>query len=128
MKNSLKISLLLVITALLSGCASFGKGIAEAFLEKQQAVDTRLCEIRGKPFKGLLPFLDNKPGKMKVLMVHGVGDHLPGYTTQFLEKLAKELDLTAMAAQVKNITLTSRIDTTKNLGNLRITRLLLPFD
>ncbi len=124
MKNSLKISLLLVIIILLSGCASFGKGIAEAFLEKQQAVDTRLCEIRGKPFKGLSPFLGNKPGKMKVLMVHGVGDHLPGYTTQFLEKLAKELDLTAMAAQVKNITLTSRIDTTKNLGNLRITRLL----
>jgi replicative DNA helicase len=98
--------------------------MAEAFLEKQQSVDTRLCEIWGKPFKGLSPFLGNKQGKMKVLMVHGVGDHKPGYSTQFVEKLAKELDLPVMSAQYKNISLTSRVDSSKNLGNLRISRLL----
>lgn len=114
----------LLITTQLSGCASLGKGMAEAFLEKQQSVDTRLCEIWGKPFKGLAPFLDNKQGKMKVLMVHGVGDHLPGYSTQFVEKLAKELDLPVTSSQYKNITLTSRLDSSKNLGNLRISRLL----
>lgn len=119
--NSLR---LLIIVALLSGCASMGKGIAEAFLEKQQAIDTRLCEIWGKSFNGLSPFLDNKQGKMKVLMVHGVGDHMPGYSTQFIEKLAKELDLSMMSTQYKNITLTDRLDTGKNLGNLRITHLL----
>lgn len=124
MKHIVNIFLLLITTAQLSGCASLGKGIAEAFFEKQQSVDTRLCEIWGKPFKGLSPFLDNKQGKMKVLMVHGVGDHLPGYSTQFLEKLAKELDLPVMSAQYKNITLTSRLDSSKNLGNLRINRLL----
>lgn len=112
------------MTTQLSGCASLGKGMAEAFLEKQQETDTRVCEIWGKPFKGLLPFLNNKQGKMKVLMVHGVGDHLPGYSTQFVEKLAKELDLPVMSSQYKNITLTSRVDNSKNLGNLRITRLL----
>jgi hypothetical protein len=120
----MKYLLLLIIAPLLSGCASMGKGMAEAFLEKQQSADTRVCELWGKPFEGLLPFLDNKQGKMKVLMVHGVGDHLPGYSTQFVEKLAKELDLPVMAAQYKNITLTSRIDSGKNLGNLRINRLL----
>ncbi len=124
MKHIVNIFLLLITTAQLSGCASLGKGIAEAFFEKQQSVDTRLCEIWGKSFKGLSPFLDNKQGKMKVLMVHGVGDHLPGYSTQFLEKLAKELDLPVMSAQYKNITLTSRLDSSKNLGNLRINRLL----
>lgn len=98
--------------------------MVEAYLEKQESVDTRLCEIWGKPFHGLLPYLDNKKGKMKVLMVHGVGDHLPGYSTQFLEKLASELNLTVMAAKQKNITLTSRFDSSKNLGNLRIIRLL----
>jgi hypothetical protein len=108
----------------LSGCASIGKGMVEAYLEKQQFIDTRVCEIWGEPFNGLSPFLGNNQGKMKVLMVHGVGDHLPGYSTQFVEKLTKELDLPVMSKQYKNISLTSRIDNSKNLGNLRITRWL----
>jgi hypothetical protein len=124
MKLPMKHFLLIIIATQLSGCASIGKGVAEAFLEKQQSADNRVCELWGKPFKGLSPFLDNKQGKMKVLMVHGVGDHLPGYSTQFVEKLAKELNLPVMSAQYKNITLTSRIDPGKNLGNLRINRLL----
>lgn len=124
MKLPMKHFLLVIIAAQLSGCASIGKGVAEAFLEKQQSADNRVCELWGKPFKGLSPFLDNKQGKMKVLMVHGVGDHLPGYSTQFVEKLAKELDLPVMSAQYKNITLTSRTEPGKNLGNLRINRLL----
>lgn len=98
--------------------------MVEAFLEKQNEADTRVCEIWGKAFGGLTPFLDNKLGKMKVLMVHGVGNHLPGYSTQFVEKLAKELDMPVMSSGKKNITLTSRIDNTKNLGNLGVVRFL----
>ncbi|MDO9167600.1 MAG: hypothetical protein Q7U18_00670 [Methylobacter sp.] len=124
MKQILSSFLLLLTTTQLSGCASLGKGMAEAFLEKQQSVDIRVCDIRGKPFDGLAPFLGNKQGKMKVLMVHGVGNHWPGYSTQFVEKLAEELDLPVMSAQYKNISLTSRFDSSKNLGNLRINRLL----
>ncbi|MBN2089632.1 hypothetical protein JW964_08460 [candidate division KSB1 bacterium] len=119
-----KIFFLSVVAAQISGCSSFGKGVVEAVMEKQQAVDTRLCEVWGKSFNGIMPFLNLQKGKMKVLMVHGVGDHLPGYSTQFVEKLAKELDLPVMSAQYKNITLTDPFDTTKNLGNLRINRLL----
>ncbi|MSS76618.1 MAG: hypothetical protein EXR90_07095, partial [Methyloglobulus sp.] len=94
------------------------------FFEQQDAVDTRVCEIWGKAFDGLAPFLNNGRGKVKVLMVHGVGDHLPGYSTQFVEKLAAELDLPVMSALKKNITLTSNHDTSKNLGNLSVARLL----
>ena len=113
------------IIATAHGCSSLGKGIAEAVLEKQEgSADTRLCEIWGRPFNGLSPYLDTKKGLMKVLMVHGVGDHLPGYSTQFVEKLAKELDLPVMSAKYKTISLTSRLDSSKNLGNLRISRLL----
>ncbi len=119
-----KIFILPIIAAELSSCSSFGKGVIEAVMEKQQAVDTRLCEVWGKSFSGIMPFLDHQKGKMKVLMVHGVGDHLPGYSTQFIEKLAKELELPVMSAQYKNITLTDPLDATKNLGNLRINRLL----
>ena len=114
----------LILTIALSGCTSLGKGMFEAFLEQQQEVDSRVCEIWGKAFDGLTPFLDNKLGKMKVLMVHGVGDHLPGYSTQFSEKLAQELDLPVMSAQKKNITLTSRLDNSKKLGNLAVVRFL----
>ena len=124
MRLLFKIHFLLLISILLSGCASLGKGMVEGFLESQEAEDTRVCEIWGKPFDGLAPFLDNHNGKMKVLMVHGVGDHLPGYSTQFVEKLAVELDLPVMSSQKKDITLTSRDDNSKNLGNLRVVRLL----
>ena len=98
--------------------------MVEGFLEQQGAEDTRVCEIWGKAFEGLAPFLDNHTGKMKVLMVHGVGDHLPGYSTQFIEKLAAELNLPVMSAQKKNISLTSRYDSSKNLGNLGVVRFL----
>lgn len=124
MKVVFKTFFFLLLSASLSGCTSLGKGMAEAFLEKQEEADTRVCEIWGKAFSGLAPFLDNHIGKMKVLMVHGVGDHLPGYSTQFVEKLAKELDMPVMSSHKKNITLTSRFDNSKNLGNLGVVRFL----
>jgi hypothetical protein len=124
MSQLLNKTILLFLAVHLFGCSSIGKGMVEAYLEKQEAVDTRLCEIWGKPFTGLTPYLSNSKGKMKVLMVHGVGDHLPGYSTQFLEKLRLKLDLSIQSSHSKNITLTNRGDETKNLGNLRISRLL----
>ena len=87
----LLLSFLIVI--LLSGCASIGKGAAQAVLEKSENEDTRQCQVWGKPFMGIEADLAQKDGKTKVLFVHGVGDHIPGYTTEFLEKLAKELNL-----------------------------------
>lgn len=116
--------LILGFTVLLSGCASFGKGITEAILEKQDNEDTRICEITGNSFTGLKPQLETPGRKMKVLMVHGVGNHLPGYSTEFLEKLAKELDLTVTTRAYKNITLSDPKEAGTNLGNLRIHRYL----
>lgn len=124
MKSFYKATLLALFTVNLNGCASLGEGVAKAFLDKQAEEDTRVCEIWGKTFAGVSPHLNRDKGKMKLLMVHGVGDHMPGYSRQFLEKLAKEMDLPVMAAEQKNIQLTSRIDATRNLGNLRVNRLL----
>ncbi len=114
----------LAISLLLGGCSSIGKGIAEAYLEKQDSEDTRICEITGEKFAGIKPQLEVPGRKMKVLMVHGVGNHLPGYSTQFLEKLTKELDLTVTARAHKNIALADPKDPAKHLGNLRINRYL----
>jgi hypothetical protein len=109
---------------LLSGCSSLGKGVTEALLEKQEAKDTRMCEIWGTNFKGLKPHLSNEKGRMKVLMVHGVGDHKPGYATEFFEKLAKELDLSVTSRSHKNIKLSDSKNPDMPLGNLRINRFL----
>ncbi len=115
---------LAILCIILQGCSSFGRGIAEAVLEKQEQEDTRVCEVWGGAFRGLDPDLDNSQGLLKVLMVHGVGDHQPGYATQFLEKLSKQLNLTVSARQPKNLSLVFPSKTTKPLGNLRIHRLL----
>jgi len=114
----------LSIAMLLSGCASLGKGAMEAFLEKSESEDTRLCHVWGNSFAGIDANLVKKQEKTKVLFVHGVGDHIPGYTAQFLEKLAKELNLNVRSAEQKNIELTTPLLPDKNLGNLRITHLL----
>ena len=116
--------LALSFIVLLSGCSSIGKGIAEAVLEKQDQDDNRVCEIWGEKFTGLKPQLEHNDRKMKLMMVHGVGHHLPGYSTQFLEKLTKELDLNVTTKSHKNISLTDPKDTSKHLGNLRISRYL----
>ena len=114
----------LATAILLYGCASIGKGAAEAVLEKSENEDTRQCQVWGKPFAGIKADLDKKKGKTKVLFVHGVGDHYPGYTTQFLEKLAKELGLDARSEGQKNVQLSTPLFPDKNLGNLRVTHLL----
>ncbi len=124
MKKSLLVYMLGTMTLINSGCSSFGRGVTEAILEKQESADTRLCEIRGAGFSGLKPHLDEPDKKMKVLMVHGVGNHQPGYSTEFLEKLAKELNLTVTTSSHKNIHLTDSANKKKKLGNLRISRFL----
>ena len=122
----IKKSLIFVCLAsiVISGCSSLGKGITEAILEKQEADDTRVCEVWGQEFSGLKPNIERSQGKMKVLMVHGVGDHKPGYATQFFEKLAKELDLSVTSKVHKDIQLNSPAYPDESLGNLRIKRYL----
>jgi hypothetical protein len=51
---------------------------------------------------------DRSNNLLKVLMVHGVGTHIPGYSTQFQEKLAKELDLNEMSSHYKEIKLVNK--------------------
>ncbi len=123
MKNNVVIIFALV-SLFISGCSSLGKGVTEAFLEKQEADDTRACEVWGEAFLGLKPHIQRNKGKMKVLMVHGVGDHQPGYATQFYEKLAQELKLSVTSKTHKNIQLSNPGYPDKELGNLRIIRYL----
>ncbi len=113
-----------ILSLFLSGCSSIGKGITEAILEQKESEDTRICEVWGHEFSGLQPHLNTNQGKTKLLMVHGVGDHKPGYATEFFEKLAKELDLAVTARSHKNIQLLDPENPQMPLGNLRINRFL----
>lgn len=119
----LSYNLLIASIILLNGCSSIGKGMMEAILEKKEAEDTRLCQIRGEPFQGISPLVEDPNSRAKVLMVHGVGDHIPGYSTQLMEKLANEMKLNYIGKVTKNISLTDPLDNSKKLGNLRINRL-----
>jgi hypothetical protein len=119
------LSSLLTVVAL-SGCASMSKGVVLALLEKSESPDTRKCEGWGKPFEGIESRLAKEQGKTKILMVHGVADHIPGYTTQFQAKLAKELGLNVRSASPKNIGVETPVFPGKQLGNLRVSRLVNP--
>ena len=116
--------LLMVLTPLLGGCASFGKGIVQGLLEDAEEKDTRSCQIWSQGFEGIDASIEKTKGTTKVLMVHGVGSHIPGYSTILMENLMKELELPVMAMPYKELTLSHPQTPSKNLGNLRLTRLL----
>ncbi len=97
--------------------------MTEAFMGRFNSEDTRVCQVRGQSFAGIAPGLAKPHGKTKVLMVHGVGDRLPGYSTELMEKLSDQLMLTAKSSSFKDIQLMSFSDPEKKLGNLRVTRL-----
>ena len=106
---------LLAAAWLLAGCASFGEGLTRGLLARSEepAVDTRECEVSGPAFSGILPMLERQAGYppigqagperpvLKVIMVHGVGTHVPGYSGRMSANLARSLGLTVVAPEAK---------------------------
>ncbi len=78
------------LTALLvtlTGCAGISKGVTEAVLESGEDKDERLCHVEGPASPGLEALLREQEKEraeggstrtMKILIVHGIGRHLPG--------------------------------------------------
>jgi hypothetical protein len=122
----------------LAGCASMAKGVTEAFLDQQgkPGEDTRSCEIAGRPFPGVAPYLARQesyppigeagPDRpiTKILMVHGIGTHEPGYSAPLVNGLATRLDLTSRAPRAKRIVLASPRFPNETMGELNIDRLV----
>ncbi len=81
----------LVAVALgLSGCAGLARGITEGLMGRQgqESIDTKQCHVRGPAFEGLESSMQRQEeiaktdipeprSSLKVLMVHGIGDHIP---------------------------------------------------
>ena len=80
---------------------------------EEPAEDTRECEVSGPAFSGILPMLERQDGYppigqagperpiLKVIMVHGVGTHVPGYSARLSANLARSLGLTVVAPDAK---------------------------
>ncbi len=84
----IRLFILFCCITLLSGCASFG--------------DSRQCQIKGQPFQGIFPLIKDSANTTKVMMVHGVGKHTPGYSTQLLEGLSNKMGLNQISKITKD--------------------------
>ena len=137
MNGRLAASLLALSTLLLAGCESFGRGVTQAVLDSNQenATDSRNCEVEGRPFDGIEPYLAKQDGlppfgepvgsrpEVKVLYVHGIGTHAPGHGTALRENLGKSLGLDIRAPRPKRIVIASPTFPNQNLGEINVSRL-----
>lgn len=124
--------LLALIAPVLSGCSGVAKGVTEAIIEsKEKNAPPPLCDIRGQEMTGVRHSLDSQaaaPGKRtKVIMVHGISRHVPGYSAQLRENMTQTLGLNTTSRSYKEIAI-RRPDITDEsgapapLGTLRVTR------
>jgi hypothetical protein len=127
---------LLAAAWLLAGCASFGEGLARGVMAPaaQPAVDTRECEVSGPAFTGILPLLERQDGYpplaeagperpiLKVIMVHGVGTHVPGHSARLSANLARSLGLTVVVPDAKAFPIEAPAFHGETLGTLTVTR------
>ncbi|MFT6332717.1 MAG: hypothetical protein ACJAW3_001061 [Lentimonas sp.] len=96
--------------------------MVEGILEHKKE-DTRKCQIYGKSFDGVTQTMSKTKGTVKLLYVHGVGDHSAGYSMEFMEKLSKKLGLNRRSENYKEISLINADFPGKPLGTLRIYKL-----
>ena len=120
---------ILVILGLLTGCTSISKGITAAIMESE-AKDDRQCWITGRSFEGLDDLFKAEvdgnssggaPAMLKVMLVHGIGTHVPGYSRHMLDGLIAELGFKNTDETVKTIEL-SHPEFPDGLGVLTVHR------
>ncbi len=116
-----KIVFMLLLCLLLAGCEAVGRGIAAELLDESRSVEkSGRCVVTGYRVPGTESHLH--PGEtVKILMIHGIGTHSPGYSLLLQENLAKNLGLNVMSRTGRNIGLRSPEDPQTALGNLRVT-------
>ena len=100
----------------LAGCSSVTKGGTEAILDLAEREDTRKCHVTGPASTGLATVLETQEQRraggqaeptLKILMVHGIGRHLPGYSARLTEHLKRALALDVTTERPKEIALRS---------------------
>ncbi|MGF1612853.1 MAG: hypothetical protein ACFCVA_02800 [Gammaproteobacteria bacterium] len=105
--------LFLLLPPILTGCASIAKGVTEGVMSSQQKGEKEsasACIVHGPPFEGLATTLERQTAagpshSTKVVMVHGIGKHLPGYSGRLRDNLASALGLDVVQEKFKEFTL-----------------------
>ena len=127
MRRPIQYLWLAVMLVALTGCASISRGITEAIMQ-HEVEDERRCWINGRSFVGLNDLFrasaDGDSGlvsSLKIMTVHGIGAHSPGYSRRLVNSLVTEFRLTRMAEVVKTINLTHP-DYVGDLGILSVYR------
>lgn len=126
--------LLLSACLVLSGCASFGRGVTEAILDSQSRgiEDTRACDILGESFEGIAASVERQssvaiaePSRptTKVIYVHGIGDHQPGHGGDLLNSIMEALDLNIIAERAKRIELIAPDAPLRDYGEVNVVRM-----
>jgi hypothetical protein len=130
------LALLAVFFMLPVGCAGIAKGVTQALIgdKDKPKEDTRQCYIRGRSLQGIDSFLTGNAQRaagegsslpdLKVLMVHGIGSHQPGYSARLAENLARSLSLNKVQENPKEFVLTALMFPGRELGVLRVQRYL----
>jgi hypothetical protein len=130
--------LVVVLATLVAGCASFGEGLGRALFSRlggDPGVDNRACEITGAGFDGILVALEGQDGQppigsvpaadrsvVKVVMVHGIGSHQPGYSGRTVANLTTAMGLDAASPRVKSVDLADPQFPDEVLGTLTAKR------
>jgi hypothetical protein len=125
---------LVLLTTLLAGCASFGEGLGRAVLahvEGDPDSDTRACEIEGAAFEGIVAALRAQDGQppigtapapersiVKIMMVHGIGSHYPGYSGRTVANLTDHLGLDVVSPHIKAVDLVHPSFPGESIGTL----------
>ncbi len=108
---------LLLICLLLCGCSSFGKGIVEGILGRDDYQEYKPeCLIWSDGFPGIKTNIKTT----KIMLTHGIGNHLPGHSTAFMLELTKRMGMDKQDRNYKQINMKSQDG--QDVGTLRIYR------
>lgn len=134
LRKGWSLALLASLFMLSTGCSGIAKGVTEALIgdKEKPKEDTRQCYIRGRSMEGIESFLSGQSRQvageasvkpdLKVLMVHGIGAHQPGYATRLAENLARALSLTKVQENPKELVLSAPRYPGREFGILRVQR------
>lgn len=116
--NLLKNTIIVWILFLITGCANLERDLAKDIVLSHD-IKLNRCEVEGFSYPGINAELAN-PQVLKVLMIHGVGTHFPGYSRRIQENIAAASGLNVLSRLPKNIYLRDPNHPEQPIGNLQI--------
>ena len=130
------ILLMAVVVAAMQGCASIAEGVTRGLTAENEEKPPRPCDVTGPAFQGISERLRRlelsgsavvgasaDSPRLKVMMVHGIGTHPPGYSARFKRNLTQALGLTKREDLIKEIGLRApEYFGDEPLGHLRVFR------